>query len=123
MPYISSIVASRFEHPIMASLIGVSILFGLTGLFMSEAHRLLQSPVPEALIDLWRPVVEPLAVEYSPNPQADNPTTYGTLHPVAAAFMGVFSLLWGVLGVLGYGLFAFAKILSIVQDQMAPTSG
>jgi len=121
MAYISSIVASRFEHPILASLIGFSIVLGLMGLFMSEAYRLLQSPVPGALIDLWEPVVEPLAVKHTPDPSQPE-QTIGTLHPVASAFMGVFSLLWGALAMLGYGIFATAKVLSIVRDQMAPTS-
>ncbi|MFB6121581.1 MAG: hypothetical protein ABEJ68_10745 [Halobacteriaceae archaeon] len=120
MAYLSSIVASRFEHPILASLIGFSIALALLGLFMSEAWRLLVSPVPKALIDLWRPVVEPLAVRH-PHPQ--NPdATVGTLHPVVSAFMGVFSILWGALALFGYGIFGTAKLLSIIRDQMAPTS-
>lgn len=84
MAYLSSIVASRFEHPILASLLGVAIGFAVAGVLMQE---------------------------------------FTSLHPVAPAFMGVFAILWAGLSLLGYGIFGTAKLLSMVRDEMAPTSG
>jgi hypothetical protein len=92
MQYLTSFYSERFAHPILAGVLTVAVVFFLFGL----------------ALELTAPFTIPLTGRQVPK--------------FTAGFFGVFGTLALAIGSLGYGVLFASKAVSIVRDQMSPTS-
>jgi len=92
MQYLTSFYSDRFAHPILASILTVAAMFFVLGL----------------AVELTAPFTLPLTGREVPK--------------FTAGFLGVFGTLALAIGALGYAVLFASKAVSIVRDQMSPTS-
>lgn len=92
MRFIASAFANRFDHPALAGVVAVALVFFLLA----------------AALEVTTPFTLPLTTREVP--------------PFAAGFFAVFGTLAGAIGVLAYGVLFAAKLVSIIRDRTAPTA-